>query len=87
MVVYSVGTEGIRVYLDGELLTEDAKDISGCFDKANDACIQNATDVMVGAGFIWNDEDVRGGKFDLVKVYNGVFTPEEVRSAYQKTAK
>ncbi|MDE7312075.1 MAG: family 43 glycosylhydrolase [Eubacterium sp.] len=87
MVMYSVGTKGIRVYLDGELVTEDAKDISGCFNKANDVCIQNATDVMVGAGFIWNDEDVRGGKFDLVKVYNGVFTPEEARSAYQKSSK
>ena len=42
---------------------------------------------MVGAGFIWNDEDVRGGKFDLVKVYNGVFTQEEARSAYQKSVK
>lgn len=87
MVVYSVGTKGIKVYLDGELVAEDAKDISGCFNKANDACIQNATDVMVGSGQIWNDEDVRGGKFDLVKVYNGVFTEDEVRSAYQKSVK
>ncbi len=87
MVVYSVGTKGIKVYLDGELVAEDAKDISGCFNKANDACIQNATDVMVGSGHIWNDEDVRGGKFDLVKVYNGVFTEDEVRSAYQKSVK
>ncbi len=87
MVMYSVGTKGIRVYLDGELVTEDVKDISGCFNKANDACIQNATDVMVGAGFIWNDEDVRGGKFDLVKVYNGVFTQQEAKSAYQKSVK
>lgn len=87
MVMYSVGTNGIRVYLDGELVTEDAKNISGCFDTANAACIQNATDVMVGCGHIWNDEDVRGGKFDLVKVYNGVFTADEVRSAYQKSVK
>ncbi len=87
MVVYSVGTKGIKVYLDGELVAEDAKNISGCFNKANDACIQNATDVMVGSGHIWNDEDVRGGKFDLVKVYNGVFTEDEVRSAYQKSVK
>lgn len=87
MVMYSVGTKGIRVYLDGELVTEDSKDISGCFDQSNDACIQKAADVMVGAGFIWNDEDVRGGKFDLVKVYNGVFTQEEARAAYQKSVK
>lgn len=87
MVMYSVGTNGIRVYLDGELVVEDVKDISGCFNTANAACIQNATDVMVGAGHIWNDEDVRGGKFDLVKVYNGVFTQEEVTSAYQKSVK
>ncbi len=87
MVMYSVGTKGIKVYLDGELVVEDAKDISGCFDTANDACIQNAADVMVGSGFIWNDEDVRGGKFDLVKVYNGVFTEAEVRSAYRKSVK
>lgn len=87
MVMYSVGTKGIKVYLDGELVAEDAKDISHCFDAKNAARIQNATDVMVGAGFIWNDEDVRGGKFDLVKVYNGVFTEDEVRSAYQKSSK
>mgnify|MGYP000538815103 FL=1 len=87
MVMYSVGTKGIKVYLDGELVVEDAKNLSACFDTKNDACIQNASDVMVGAGHIWGDEDVRGGKFDLVKVYNGVFTEDEVRSAYQKSVK
>lgn len=87
MVTYSVGTKGIKVYLDGKMVVEDVKDISACFNKSNDACIQNATDVMVGAGFIWNDEDVRGGKFDLVKVYNGVLTDEEVQAVYQNTAK
>lgn len=87
MVMYSVGTEGIRVYLDGELVVEDVKNISGCFNTENAACIQNATNVMVGSGYIWGDEDVRGGKFDLVKVYNGVFTKEEVKSAYQKSVK
>ena len=87
MVMYSVGTKGIKVYLDGELVVEDAKNLSACFDTKNDACIQNASDVMVGAGHIWGDEDVRGGKFDLVKVYNGEFTEDEVRSAYQKSVK
>lgn len=87
MVMYSVGTKGIKVYLDGELVVEEAKNLSACFDTKNDACIQNASDVMVGAGHIWGDEDVRGGKFDLVKVYNGVFTEDEVRSAYQKSIK
>ena len=87
MVMYSVGTKGIKVYLDGELVVEDAKNLSACFDTKNDACIQNASDVMVGAGHIWGDEDVRSGKFDLVKVYNGVFTEDEVRSAYQKSVK
>lgn len=87
MVVYTVGTKGIKVYLDGKLVVEDAKNLSACFDQKNAACIQNATDVMAGAGFIWGDEDVRGGKFDLIKVYNGVFTDNEVRAAYQKTVK
>lgn len=87
MVMYSVGTKGIKVYLDGELVVEDAKNLSACFDKTNAACIQNAADVMAGAGFIWGDEDVRGAKFDLVKVYDGVFTEDEVRSAYKKSVK
>lgn len=82
MVIYTVASDGIKVYMDGKLVAEDIKDISDCF-ASGAASINNAADVMVGAGFIWNDEDVRSASFDSVKVYNGAMTASEVSSAYQ----
>ena len=85
MVTYTVSTSGIKVYLDGKLIGEEKKDLTSCFDASNAACIQNATDVMVGAGYIWNDEDVRNGKFDDIQVYNGVLTEKEIEVVYNCT--
>lgn len=83
MVVYTVAADGIKVYLDGKLASEDVKDITACFDTEGAASMRNAVDVMVGAGFIWGDEDVRSASFDSVKVYNGAMTASEVSGAYQ----
>ena len=85
MVTYTVNANGINVYLDGELAGSEVKDIASCFDASNPACIQHATDVMVGSGAIWNDEDIRSGRFDNVEVYNGAMTAAEVLALYNAT--
>ncbi len=83
-VTYTVSKNGIKVYLNGELIATDKKDLSACFEKApGTACIQNSNDVKVGSGPIWNDEDCRDTKFDDVKVYNGALTDEEVKAIYE----
>lgn len=85
MVTYTVSCDGICVYLNGKLIAEDKKDISSCFDKDNLSAIQYTTDVMIGSGFIWGDEDVRSGSFDEIKIYNGVLLAKEVEAEYEKT--
>lgn len=45
------------------------------------------SDVMVGSGFIWNDEDCRNAMFDDVAVYFGVLTAEEIAEIYQNSIK
>lgn len=80
-VVYAVDPQGIKVYLNGELVGQEKKDISDCFRK-NSTGITGATHVAVGSGFIWDDEDVQKGRFDDVRIYNGVLTAAEVQALY-----
>lgn len=80
-VAYTVDPQGIKVYLNGELVGEEEKDISDCFKK-NKTGISQAKDVMVGSGYIWNDEDCRNAMFDDVMVYDGVLTAGEVQALF-----
>ncbi len=80
-VVYTVDPYGIKVYLNGELVGEESKDIADCFKK-NKTGISQAKDVMVGSGCIWGDEDCQNVRFDDVMVYNGVLTQENVAELY-----
>lgn len=81
-IVYTVDPQGIKVYLNGELVGEEKKDISDCFRK-NKTGISQAKDVMVGSGYIWGDEDCRNALFDDVMIYKGVLTSSEVRALYE----
>ena len=81
-VVYTVDPQGIKVYLNGELVGEETKDLADCFRK-NKTGISQAKDVMVGSGAIWGDEDVRSAQFDDVKVYFGALTATEVKELYE----
>lgn len=80
-VVYTVDPYGIKVYLNGELVGEESKDIADCFKK-NKTGISQTKDVMVGSGYIWGDEDCQNARFDDVMVYSGVLTQENVAELY-----
>lgn len=82
-VAYTVDPQGIRVYLNGELIGEETKDLTDCFRK-NKTGISQAKNVMVGSGAIWDDEDVEDAKFDDVKVYFGALTAAEVQALYEE---
>lgn len=84
-VAYTVDPQGIKVYLNGELIGEDVKDISDCFKK-NSTGIFRAKDVYVGSGFIWDDEDCRSCLFDDVRIYNGVLTSNDIQELYQNSS-
>lgn len=81
-VVYSVDPNGIKVYLNGELVGEEEKNISDCFKK-NATGISQAKNVMVGSGYIWDDEDCQNALFDDVMVYDGVLSATEVKNLYE----
>ncbi|BBF43826.1 large putative protein with C-terminal endonuclease I domain [Lachnospiraceae bacterium KM106-2] len=81
-LVYTVSPNGIKTYLDGELIGEDLKDLSGCF---KNHVIDKMTDVRVGSGNIWNDRDVAYGKFDNVAFYSEVLSGKEIQSVYEDT--
>lgn len=85
-VVYTVDPNGIRVYLNGELIGEEEKDLADCFKK-NKTGISQAKDVMVGSGAIWGDEDCQNALFDDVMIYNGVLTSAEVAALYSTNMK
>jgi len=80
-VVYTADTYGIRVYLNGELVGEEEKDLSDSFKKAPTG-LCNTINVYVGCGYIWGDEDCRNVLFDDVRIYNGVLTATEVQTLY-----
>ena len=82
-VAYTVDPQGIRVYLNGELIGEETKDLTDCFRK-NKTGISQAKNVMVGSGAIWDDEDVEDARFDNVNVYFGALTAAEIQALYEK---
>lgn len=86
LVTYTVAPNGIKVYLNGNEIVYDKKDISNCFS-GQGAAIQNANHVMVGAGDIWTDEDVRNAMFDDVRIYDTALTGSEIKDIYESTLK
>ncbi|WP_022750112.1 lipocalin-like domain-containing protein [Lachnobacterium bovis] len=82
-VIYTVSSNGIKVYLNGKLMVKDEKDISSCFDMTNQDSIQNTNNIMVGAGAIWNDEDCRDTRFDDIKIFDVAITSKEATYLYE----
>lgn len=85
-VVYSVNRGEVCTYLDGKQIQAVLKNISGCFDSTNDFSIHKAAHVTVGAGIIWNDEDVRDARFDDIAIYNKTLSEEEIEDLHKRNA-
>jgi len=78
-VSYTVGKEGLFVYLDGKLIDHVQADLEVCF-AGN--LLATMTDVRVGSGNIWNDVDISYGIFDNVAVYSNAYSDEEMEMLY-----
>lgn len=81
-VAYTVDPNGIKVYLNGELVGEEEKNLSDCFKK-NASGISQAKHVSVGSGYIWDDEDCQNAQFDDVMIYAGVLSGAEIKTLYE----
>ena len=85
-VVYSVNSSGICTYLDGKMIQTAKENLSGPFDRTNDFSIHKAAHVTVGAGVIWDNEDVRDARFDNIAIYNKTLSEEEVETLHNNDA-
>ena len=83
-VAYSVNPKGLKLYVDGKLVRSASKDLSKCFDATLSDSIQNATNVFVGSGFIYGNEDVRDVKFDDVAVYSAALSTKQISEIYEQ---
>lgn len=80
-VTYIVNADGIIVYVDGNEVGRQDKDISACF-KENFLALM--TDVRIGSGNIWNDKDISNAKFDNVVFYNTALNDKQVEALYNE---
>ncbi len=86
--MYTVGPDGIHTYLDGKLFdTDTSKNIGLSFESGNQWRIQTATNVCVGSGYIWDDEDVRDVKFDDVYIYKGTMGANQASELFTEQQK
>lgn len=83
-VTYTVSPKGIVVYVDGNEVGRQDKDIAACF---KDNFLALMTDVRVGSGNIWGDMDISNAKFDNVAVYNVALTDKQVEALYNEEIK
>ncbi len=83
-VTYTVSSTGIVVYVDGNEVARQDKDIAACF---NDNFLALMKDVRVGSGNIWNDMDIANAKFDNVSVYNVALSDKQVEALYNDETK
>lgn len=86
-VTYTVDKSGIFVYVDGNQVAEDNKDLTSCFDKNNADSIQHSSWVALGAGDIWGDRAISDAKFDNVSIYNTALSADEVEILYNNETK
>ena len=82
-VTYTVSPTGIVVYVDGNEVARQDKDIAACF---KDNFLALMTDVRVGSGNIWSDADIANAKFDNVLVYNTALNDKQVEALYNDEA-
>ena len=61
-----------------------SKDLSKCFDTSLSNCIQNATNISIGSGLIYGNEDVRDMKFDDVAIYSAALSTKQIDEIYQQ---
>ncbi len=80
-VTYTVDSQGIAVYLNGVQVGTAPKDLTQSFA---DNFLARLTDVRVGSGNIWGDEDIASAKFDNIGIFDTALTEEEVDSLYNK---
>jgi len=81
-VAYSVNSSGIRTYLDGVLVDSTSTALSDCFNATYNDSIHKATNVCVGSGNIWGDEDIRDAKIDDIRIYGATLTADDVSAVY-----
>jgi arabinan endo-1,5-alpha-L-arabinosidase len=83
-VTFTVSPTGIIVYLNGEVVSTADKDISACF---SNYFLANMTNVSVGSGEVWGDQDISAAKFDNVSVFPKALTETEVEVLYNQEVK
>jgi arabinan endo-1,5-alpha-L-arabinosidase len=82
-VTYTVNSKGIHVYVNGNEVGKQEKDLTACF--VNNF-LSKMTDVRVGSGNIWGDPDIASAKFDNVSIYSTALTDQEVECLYNQEA-
>ena len=80
-ITYTVNGDGIVVYVNGNEVSREDKDISQCFSQN---FLANMTDVRIGSGDIWSDADIAKAKFDNIEIYEKALTSLQVEALYNK---
>ena len=83
-VTFSVNKYGIVVYINGEEVAREDKDIAKAFE--NNA-LSILKDVRIGSGSVWTDKDIAYAKFDNVAFYNKALSEKEVLALYSEESK
>lgn len=81
-IAYTADPYGIKVYLNGERIGQEDKELTECFKKKNTG-LPMTTDVKLGSGNIWGDEDCQNVRFDDVRIYNGALPAGEIRALFE----
>ena len=84
LVTYTVGKDGIVVYVNGDEVSRQDKDISACF---KDNLLAQMNNVRVGSGAIWGDADIASAKFDDIEIFDSSLTDKEVEVLYNEKVK
>ncbi|MDO5516073.1 MAG: family 43 glycosylhydrolase [Clostridium sp.] len=83
-VTYTVGKDGIVVYVNGEEVSRQDKDISACFQNNILSQINN---VRVGSGAIWGDADIAEAEFDDIAIFDCALSDKEAEALYNEENK
>lgn len=80
-VVYTVSTDGVRTYLNGDLMSTQATDLSNAL---SDNKLSDIDDIRIGSGTLSNSNDVQNAQFDNIEFYSTALTETDIKTKYNE---
>lgn len=80
-VVYTVSEDGIKTYINGDLITNQEADLSNAL---SDNKLSAINDIRIGSGTLASSSDVQNAQFDNIEFYSTALSENDIKAKYKQ---